>query len=82
MKKWWACLLLGGVLLGSQDSSMPGQDGRAQLLAELTNLEKHLDNGNNIWLKKFNNVESYDQIYTEIQSIQTQLKALKHKKKQ
>ncbi|WP_120952450.1 mechanosensitive ion channel domain-containing protein [Helicobacter sp. L8] len=80
MKKWWACLLLGGVLLGSQDSSMPGQDGRAQLLAELTSLEKHLDNGNNIWLKKFNNVESYDQIYTEIQSIQTQLKALKHKK--
>ncbi|WP_104636989.1 mechanosensitive ion channel domain-containing protein [Helicobacter felis] len=77
--RWWLLALYFGVLLGSQNASTT-KETLMQLQTELTRLEKHLDTNNNIWLKKFNNVESYDQIYEEIQSIQHQLKVLKRKR--
>ncbi|WP_104749624.1 mechanosensitive ion channel family protein [Helicobacter cynogastricus] len=78
--RWWLLWLCIGVLLGTQAPSIPDKEVSIQLGAELTHLEKRLEISNNIWLKKFNNVESYDQIYEEIQSIQHQLRVLRHKK--
>ncbi|MFC3847340.1 mechanosensitive ion channel domain-containing protein [Helicobacter baculiformis] len=78
--RWWLFLLCLSVVVGAQDPSMSHQNLIMQLHIELAHLEKRLNTSNNIWLKKFNNVESYEQIYAEIQSIQNQLKILRHKK--
>nr|WP_240331007.1 mechanosensitive ion channel domain-containing protein [Helicobacter suis] len=43
-------------------------------------IEHQINSSNNIWLKKFSNAESYEEIYTEIQSVQNQLKTLNNKK--
>ncbi|WP_104757786.1 mechanosensitive ion channel domain-containing protein [Helicobacter salomonis] len=77
--RWWFLCLCVGVLMSSQDS-IPSREALAQLEIELLHLEKRLEASNNIWLKKFNNVESYDQIYEEIQRIQSQINVLKHAK--
>ncbi|CRF40390.1 mechanosensitive ion channel domain-containing protein [Helicobacter ailurogastricus] len=67
----WACLCC----LGAQENTQI-----QHLQAEAAHLEHKLQTSDNIWLKKFSNFESYEQIYEEIQTIQHQIKALKHKK--
>lgn len=47
------------------------------LKSQIAALDKKLSSNNNIWLKKYANFETYNQIYTEIQNIQKELKNLK-----
>ncbi|BEG58160.1 Mechanosensitive ion channel membrane protein [Helicobacter sp. NHP21005] len=67
----WACV---GLILAQESTQIQ------RLQEQATHLEHKIQTSDNIWLKKFSNFESYEQIYEEIQAIQRQIKSLKNKK--
>ncbi len=77
--------LLGFVLaesLWSEDNNTPAiSNPRIKYLQEeYWRIEKTLNSSDNIWLKKFSNVENYEQVDEQIQHIQHRLKVMKSKK--
>ncbi|BDQ27414.1 Putative mechanosensitive ion channel [Helicobacter heilmannii] len=67
----WTCV---GLILAQESTQIQ------RLQEQATHLEHKIRTSDNIWLKKFSNFESYEQIYEEIQAIQRQIKTLKNKK--
>ncbi|WP_257842604.1 mechanosensitive ion channel domain-containing protein [Helicobacter sp. 13S00477-4] len=51
-----------------------------EIKSQITNIDKKLASSNNIWLKKYINFDTYNQIYTEVEKLTLELKNLKNAK--
>ncbi|BDR28372.1 hypothetical protein HSHS1_11330 [Helicobacter suis HS1] len=79
LKSWYARPIVSMILLvwgwaGADNLQIQ------HLKEEYKRIEHQINSSNSIWLKKFSNAESYEEIYAEIQSVQRQLKTLNSKK--